>query len=96
MNLMKKIYNDKEFMSVASPILTHKEFLKTKSVVHHGNTRFNHSVRVAYFSYKLSNAVGGDKYSIIRAGTLHDFFLERDDKNIVTETKMLIKHPSLA
>lgn len=96
LNLMNKIYNDKEFMTVATPILTHKEFLKTKSIVHHGNTRFNHSVRVAYFSYKLSKMVGGDKKTIIRAGTLHDFFLIRDDKNLVTETKMLIKHPTLA
>ena len=96
MNIMNKIYNDKEFITVATPILTHKEFLKTKSIVHHGNTRFNHSVRVAYFSYKLSKLIGGDEKTIIRAGALHDFFLIRDDKNLVTETKMLIKHPTLA
>ena len=27
---------------------------------------------------------------------LHDFFLVRDDKNIVTSTKMLIEHPTIA
>lgn len=93
---MNKIYNDNEFMSVATPILTHKEFLKTKSVAHHGNTRYNHSVRVGYMSYKVSKILGADTSSTIRAGVLHDFFLERDDKNIATETKMLIKHPSIA
>lgn len=96
MNLMNKIYNDKNFMMYANPVLSHKEFLKTKSVVHHGNTRYNHSVRVAYLSYKMSKIVGGETSSVIRAAALHDFFLERDDKNIATETKMLIKHPSIA
>ena len=96
MKLMNRIYNDKNFMTLANPVLSHKEFIKTKSVVHHGNTRYNHSVRVAYFSYKIAKVIGGDTSSIVRAGALHDFFLERDDKNIMTETKMLIKHPTIA
>lgn len=96
MNLMSKIYNDKEFMSVVSPILTHKEFMKTKSIVHHGSTRYNHSVRVSYIAYKLAKLLGCDLNTTIRAGVLHDFFLVRDDKNIVSEAKMLIEHPSIA
>lgn len=96
MNLINKIYKDKDFMHTAEPILSHKEFIKTKSIVHHGSTRFNHSVKVAYLSYKISKILGCDTRAVVRAGTLHDFFLERDDKNIVTETKMLIKHPAMA
>ena len=96
MNLMNRIYNDKEFMMVASPILTHKEFMKTKSIIHHGNTRFNHSVRVAYVAYKLSKFTGADKVSTIRGASLHDFFLVRDDKNILTSAKMFIDHPKIA
>lgn len=96
MNLMSKIYNNDEYMSVAKPILTHKEFMKTKSIVHHGNTRYNHSVRVSYVSYKLSNFFGCDAKSCIRAGALHDFFLVRDDKNIVSSAKMLVEHPTIA
>ena len=72
-------------MLISSPILTHKEFIKTKSIVHHGGTRFNHSVKVAYLSYKLSKLLGFDTNAATRAGILHDFFLERDDKNIVTD-----------
>ena len=96
MNLMSKIYNNNEFMSVASPILSHEEFVKTKSIVHHGNTRYNHSVRVAYISYKLSKLLNADKNACIKAGVLHDFFLVRDDKNIVSSAKMLVNHPTLA
>ncbi len=96
MSLMSRIYKDKGFMSVAKPILEHKEFLKTKSIVHHGNTRYNHSVRVSYVAYKLSKMLGFDTECTIRAGALHDFFLVRDDKNIARSTKMLIEHPTLA
>lgn len=96
MKLMNRIYNDKEFMQSASSILSHKEFMKTKQIVHHGSTRFSHSVKVGYLSYKFSKVLGWDTKSVIRAGVLHDFFLVRDDRNIATETKMLIKHPSLA
>lgn len=95
-NLLNKIYKDKKFMSVANPIVNHKEFIKTKSIIHHGDTRFNHSLRVAYIAYKISNFIGCDTTSVIRGGTLHDFFLVRDDKNIVTSTKMFINHPTIA
>ncbi len=94
--MMNRIYNDNEFMKSASGILNHKEFIKTKSIVHHGSTRYNHSVKVAYMSYKVSKLLGFDTEAVVRAGTLHDFFLVRDDKNIATETKMLIDHPTIA
>lgn len=95
MNLMNKTYSDKKFMNLASPILTHKEFLKTKSIVHHGNTRYNHSVRVAYTAYTISKILGGDLKATVRAGALHDFFLVRGD-NVVSSTKMLLEHPTIA
>lgn len=96
LKIIDKIYNDKNFMEDASPIITHSEFIKTKSIVHHGGTRFNHSVKVAYLSYITSKIMGADTKSAIRAGMLHDFFLERDDENIKTSTKMLVNHPSIA
>ncbi len=96
MKFINKIYNDKDFMSIAEPILTHKEFIKTKSIVHHGNTRFNHSVRVSYIAYRLAKILGCDVTSTIRGGALHDFFLVRDDKNILTSAKMFVEHPAIA
>lgn len=96
MDIINKIYNDKKFMSVAEPMLTHKEFVKTKNIIHHGGTRFNHSVKVAYTAYKLSKILGCDTKSAIIGGTLHDFFLERDDDNLSAYTQMLINHPTIA
>ncbi len=93
---MKKIYSNKEFMSEASSILSHNEFIKTKSIVHHGTTRYNHSVRVAYLAYLISKTLGLDTKSIVKGAVLHDFFLVRNDKNAGTQTKMLIEHPKIA
>lgn len=83
-------------MSEATPILTHNEFIKTKSIVHHGTTRYNHSVRVAYLSYLVSKTLGLDTKAIIKGAVLHDFFLVRNDETPVSQTKMLIDHPKLA
>ena len=71
---MNKIYSDKKFMNLASPILTHKEFLKTKSIVHHGNTRYNHSVRVAYTAYTISKILGGDLKATVRVRTKNGLY----------------------
>ena len=96
MNIINKVYKDDEFMAVAGSILEHKEFSKTKEIVHHGSTRYNHSIKVAYIAYKLSKLVGCDTKATIRGGMLHDFFLERDDKSILSESKMWVKHPTIA
>ena len=96
MKLINRIYNNKEFMNYTSFILEHKEFIKTKNIVHHGDTRYNHSLKVAYLSYKISKGLKCDVLSATRAATLHDFFLERDDRNIATEAKMIVNHPSIA
>ena len=96
MRFLNRIYSDKNFMSLTNAILTHKEFVKTKNIVHHGSTRFDHSLKVAYVSYKLSKMLGCDVDSATRGATLHDFFLVRDDKNILTSAKMFVEHPTIA
>ena len=96
MKLLNRIYNDKNFMSLTNSILTHKEYVKTKSIVHHGSTRFDHSIKVAYLTYKVSKIFGWDVNSATRGAALHDFFLVRDDKNILTSAKMFVEHPTLA
>ncbi|MEG2351146.1 MAG: HD domain-containing protein [Bacilli bacterium] len=93
---MNRIYKNNEFMREAAPILEHSEFSKTKEIVHHGSTRYNHSIRVAYCSYLMSKVLKADVKASVKAGVLHDFFLERDDKNIAASTKMLVNHPTIA
>ena len=45
-------YQDIEFKNIISSIESNEEFQKLKNIKHHGITRYEHSLRVAYYSYK--------------------------------------------
>lgn len=96
MNNDKK-YRDRQYMNIVSDILEHDEFDKMGNIVHHGMDRKNHSLRVSYYSYKLSKFLRLDYESTARAGLLHDFFLQ-DNKTSNTKEKIttLVKHPKYA
>lgn len=63
-----------EFESLVSDILENKYFLETKHDLHHGTSKYEHSIRVAKLSYKLSKLFKADTKATARAGLLHDFF----------------------
>ena len=55
---MKEISNrEKQYIAIVNDILEHKEFIKTKSITHHGLNRYDHSVRVSYYSYKIAKVL---------------------------------------
>lgn len=87
-------YIDEEFYNIIKPILENEEFQKTKEITHHGITRFNHSLRVAYFSYKITKALRLDYKETTEAALLHDFFL--DDVENENAIAKLRKHPNYA
>lgn len=72
---MNDIYSDMYYIELVKDILDNEEFNKTKYIEHHGTTRFNHSYRVSYYSYKISKYLRLDYKEVARAGLLHDFFL---------------------
>lgn len=86
-------YQDKEYQSIIKPILDIEEFHKTKDIVHHGVNRFEHSVRVSYYSYKICKFFRLNFYDTARGGLLHDFFLDNHDTGKVLT---LVKHPQYA
>ena len=88
---------DREFESIVSDILYSDEFVKTKNIVHHGLNRYDHSIRVAYISYRISKALGLSYEEVARGGLLHDFFLI-DNNNISLKERALtlIIHPKYA
>ena len=45
---------DKEYKSIVESILENKKFIEINNCKHHGITRLEHSIRVSYFSYKIS------------------------------------------
>ena len=94
---MKKYYEDRKYISNVSDILDHPEFQKLENIIHHGGNRYNHSIRVSYYSYKISKFLHLDSEKVARAGLLHDFFFE---DNLVLDKKtrlsVLVKHPEYA
>lgn len=87
-------YRDREFRSLIQPVLGNEEFKKTKNIAHHGITRYDHSMRVAYFSYKITKALHLDYKEVTIAAVLHDFFLDEvKEKNGIAKLRL---HPSHA
>lgn len=89
-----KIYQDNEFNKIICEVSNNKEFQKLKKVKHHGITRYEHSVRVAYYTYKITKILHLDYKESTIAALLHDFFQEEvSDKNFVVRLR---KHPGIA
>ena len=87
-------YIDQEFIKLIGEIATHKEFQKTKNIEHHGITRYDHSMRVAYYSYKITKFLRLDYKKTAEAALLHDFFLDEVEKE--NNLAKLIHHPNYA
>jgi len=87
-------YTDEEFERIVSLILEIEEFNRLKFITHHGITRYDHSMRVAYFSYKVSKALKLDYKEVTEAALLHDFFL--DEVNHESRVERLRHHPECA
>lgn len=87
-------YQNEEFFKIIKPILENKEFQKMGNIRHHGITRLDHSIRVAYFSYLITKKLHLDYKETTKAALLHDFFLEEvENKNAI---KKLRCHPKYA
>ncbi|KYP17454.1 HD domain-containing protein [Streptococcus parauberis] len=69
-------YNkDIEFMELVGEMIDHPRFQKLEKIVqHHHSTRLEHSINVAYSSFKMAKRFGWDAASTARGGLLHDFF----------------------
>ena len=82
---MEECYNDMKYYNLVYDIINDNEFKKIDNCVHHGISRFDHSCRVSYYSYKVCRILGLNYKEVARAGLLHDFFLS---ENITKKDKM--------
>lgn len=78
MSILNNIYNNDEYMDLVFDIIDNKDFNKLKNNKHHGLTRFEHSVKVSYISYRIAKILRLNCKETARAGLLHDFF-DNDD-----------------
>lgn len=90
---MSNIDNDTEYMLIVDNILKNTEFNKIKEIEHHGTTRYDHSLRVSYASYKVAKALKLDYTETARAGLLHDFFLSDEERTTKERFISTFIHP---
>lgn len=88
---MDYIFNDKEYVNIVRNIMENNEFAQIKDCIHHGTTRFDHSLKVSYISYKISKLLKLDVRKTARGGLLHDFFWT-NSKDMKSKTLSVFKH----
>lgn len=95
---MSERYKDRKYLSIVNDILEHQEFQKTKDIVHHGMNRYDHSVRVSYYSYKITNFLKLSSEETARGALLHDFFFDDNEKIGYNKERaeVLVNHPKYA
>lgn len=90
------IENDLEFMNIVKNILDSDDFNKLRNIEHHGTTRYNHSIKVAYKSYRMAKRMRLDYKAVAKAGLMHDFFLSEVGRGFKTRILSTFTHPKKA
>src|SRR5574344_305068 len=89
--------NKKEYYSIYSEFNNVNKYRALKTIVHHGNNRLYHILRVSKLSFFVSKNLGIDYISCTRGALMHDFFtiedLSRKDNRY---NKYLKGHPTQA
>ncbi len=87
---------NKEFNQIISEIIENDKINQLKKMSHHGINRFDHSLSVAYFSYKLAKYLKLDYKQAARGGMLHDFFETPEGHGVKVCFKSIVEHPDIA
>lgn len=87
---------DDSYLRIVNNILENEEFNELKSVSHHGLTRFDHCLKVSYYSYRVAKTLKLDYKQVARAGLLHDFFTNSEEMKTTDKLKTFVMHPKKA
>lgn len=93
---MSNIENDTDYISLVGTILYNDKFNEIKNIEHHGITRYDHSVKVSYYSYKISKALKLNYKEVATAGLLHDYFLSDPNCTFKDKFESYFTHPKYA
>lgn len=88
--------NDLEYMNIVDKYLNNEKFQKTKEIEQHGITRFEHSVRVSYYSYKITKFLHLNYGETAIGGLLHDFFINEGEMTKKEKFTTFFEHPKFA
>ena len=84
-----------EFESIANEIINSDKYQSLKDENHHGLSRYEHSLRVAKNTYRISKRLNLDYMSATRGALLHDYFTDEDYRN-TKGFKKYSMHPVIA
>ena len=84
-----------EFYSLVQDIIDNEDFNKLADDLHHGITRYDHLVRVAYYSFLVSKFLKLNYVETTRAALLHDFYSNEELKGNGGLKKLRV-HPNVA
>src|SRR5574344_14867 len=96
---MTKALTDADYLSCVKDINTHESFERFKRIKrnrHHGITRYEHSLKISYYSYKIAKLLNLDAEVAAQAGLLHDFYNTRLVKKGLERMKDVFRHPKVA
>ena len=90
--------NTAAFRAVVGPLLTSDEVCQMRRYRRHSNgvSCYDHSVFVAYVSFRLARRLGLDYRAAARAGLLHDLTLRDWSETDVGRLRRLVVHPRVA
>ncbi len=87
---------DNRYYSIVKNILEDPSFSQLKNIEHHGTTRWDHSLRVSYYSYLLARSLKLNAQATARAGLLHDYFFSEKGRRIDKKFLSTFTHPKKA
>lgn len=86
-----------EFETICQDILSNEKFNKLSNELHHGISRYEHSLRVARLTYRIAKLFRMKNLQITtRAALLHDFYTNEDFENKENSVQKLSAHPIVA
>ncbi len=89
-------HRKEKFDSIIQDITNNKEFNKLHNELHHGINRYDHSMRVAKWTYNICDILNmKNTNDTTRAALLHDFFTNKELKN-ENSIQRLGSHPNQA
>ena len=93
---MDFIEEDMDYIQIVRSILYHDEFNKLKLIEHHGLSRYDHSLKVSYYSYKIAKCLKLNARNVARAGLLHDYFFSDCEQTKKERFLSVFTHPKKA
>lgn len=89
--------SNQDFEMTCSDILTNDKFSALKHELHHGISRYDHSMRVAKLTYRFTKFLHmKNAEATTRAALLHDFYVDSDFDKGKSSVAKLASHPQIA